>query len=53
MVKQLSDRITSHELNPDVTGILLKGSGKKAFCAGGDVVSTFFTVIIDVGLTTS
>lgn len=39
MVNLLREQLTAWEQDPDVICIVLKGSGERAFCAGGDVVS--------------
>ncbi|GLP94726.1 enoyl-CoA hydratase/isomerase family protein [Paraferrimonas sedimenticola] len=41
MVKQLSEQLLAWQNDERVAAVLLKGSGEKAFCAGGDVVSLF------------
>ncbi len=37
MVKAIAARLDDWETNPAVTRIVLRGSGEKAFCAGGDI----------------
>ncbi|ALV29396.1 enoyl-CoA hydratase/isomerase family protein [Pannonibacter phragmitetus] len=37
MVKAIAARLDDWETNPAITRIVLRGSGEKAFCAGGDI----------------
>ena len=41
MVRIITDNILKWNDDDSISGILLKGAGKKAFCAGGDIVSVF------------
>ena len=39
MVRNIYSQINNWELDDSVSGVLIKGAGEKAFCAGGDVIS--------------
>lgn len=39
MVKQIYPKLKEWEENPETSVIIIKGSGEKAFCAGGDILS--------------
>ncbi len=41
MVRRLYQSILEWKKNDKISGVLIKGSGEKAFCAGGDIVSIF------------
>ncbi len=41
MVRIIADNILEWNNDDSISGILLRGAGKKAFCAGGDIVSVF------------
>jgi len=38
MIKALDDRLKAWADDPEITCVMLRGNGAKAFCAGGDVV---------------
>ena len=38
MIKALDDRLKAWADDPEITCVMLRGNGPKAFCAGGDVV---------------
>ena len=41
MVRIISENISSWNDDDSISGVLLKGAGEKAFCAGGDIVSVY------------
>ena len=41
MVRIISENISSWNDDNDISGVLLRGAGEKAFCAGGDIVSVY------------
>ena len=41
MVRNIYSQINNWELDESVCGVLIKGAGEKAFCAGGDIVSVY------------
>ena len=41
MVRIITENISKWNNDDSISGILLRGTGKKAFCAGGDIVSVF------------
>lgn len=45
MIKLLHKQLTAWLTDPEIAVIMLMGSGEKAFCAGGDVVSLYHDII--------
>ncbi len=43
MVQKISENIKTWNESSNISGIILKGAGEKAFCAGGDIVSVYHT----------
>ena len=41
MVRKIFEKIKDWEKNDSVSGIVIKGEGEKAFCAGGDIVQVY------------
>ncbi|MBJ57614.1 MAG: hypothetical protein CMP24_05185 [Rickettsiales bacterium] len=41
MVREIYKKIYDWEADESVSGVLIKGSGEKAFCAGGDIVQVY------------
>ena len=41
MVRIISENISSWNDDDGISGVLLRGAGEKAFCAGGDIVSVY------------
>jgi len=41
MVRIISENISSWNDDDSISGVLLRGAGEKAFCAGGDIVSVY------------
>ena len=41
MVRIISENISSWNDDDAISGVLLRGAGEKAFCAGGDIVSVY------------
>ncbi len=45
MVDMLQTQLTRWATDPDVVGVLLEGEGDKAFCAGGDVMDLYRSML--------
>ena len=43
MVREIYKNIDSWNNADDISGVIIRGAGKKAFCAGGDIVSVYHT----------
>ncbi len=41
MVREIAKQIGNWNDDPNVSGVIIKGAGEKAFCAGGDIVSVY------------
>ncbi len=41
MVRDIYKNISNWDEDPEVSGVIIKGVGEKAFCAGGDIVSVY------------
>nr|WP_315591629.1 enoyl-CoA hydratase/isomerase family protein [uncultured Cupriavidus sp.] len=41
MVLQISTRLSAWKTQPDIVAVLLRGSGEKGFCAGGDIKALY------------
>ena len=41
MVRIISSEILNWKNDDSISGVLLRGSGDKSFCAGGDIVSVY------------
>ena len=41
MVREIYEKIYDWEADGSVCGVLIRGSGEKAFCAGGDIVQVY------------
>ena len=41
MVRNIKNNIKSWENDKEISGVIIKGAGEKAFCAGGDIVSVY------------
>jgi len=41
MIDRLAPQLAAWETDPDIVGVVLDGSGDKAFCAGGDVAALY------------
>ncbi|GHE22750.1 enoyl-CoA hydratase/isomerase family protein [Halomonas urumqiensis] len=49
MIHQLADKLDAWALDPEIVAVWLDGSGEKAFCAGGDVVALYRSLIEQEG----